>query len=1234
MAALSLTLLPLPVTAVGEAVTVSESGGSTNVVEGESTGDTYTLVLDVLPTADVTVTIAPDSQVVASVSSLTFTTSTWNVPQTIIVGVINDAVVEGPHTGTITHVASGGGYDGVSVADVVVSVTDDDSPSVTIVQTADDTFVSEGGSQDTYTVVLGRQPSGSVTVNAVTTTQISVAPMVLTFTTTTWDTPQTITVSALNDQAVEGTHFATISHSATGGSYGGVSISSVQVEIHDDDLPGVTLVESGGSTQVTEGGATDTYTLRLNTQPQGTVTVTLATDSHVTANPSPLLFTTTTWSVDQVVTVAAVNDSLAEGSMTSVVSHTITGEGYESVSIPDVSVAVIDNDTPIVTITESDGSTDVDESGVNDTYTVVLATPPSGTVTFSPSTDGQVTTSPAAMTFSTSTWDLPRTVTVQALNDDVVEGESTSVITHSTTGGGYDGATVPSITVNVADNEVPVVLLTETGGITIVAEIVPGEGGPGQGDSSLPLATETDSYDLVLNAVPSGNVTVAIIPDGQVTLSDASVVFTPTDWNVSKTITVTVVDDSLVEGFHTSTIQHSISGGGYDEALEPVLKVSIVDNDDPSLRILQPEGRTEVNEDGSTDVLEVVLEAPPSGTVIVTLQPDAQVTLDALTLIFTTSTWDAEQTVLVEAVDDTFVEGPHTGNVLISASGGGYDELPDRTFVVNVLDNEVGGVDVIESAGSTDVTEDGATDLYGIVLSAQPSGTVTVTIEHDDQIEVSPTLLTFTTSTWNTTQSVNVAAVDDVIVEGAHTGRITHEASGGGYDRLSIADVVVNIRTDNDLGSVTITELGGSTRVTEGGPTDGYTIVLGAAPTGVVTVGITPEPELTVDRFALQFNPINWNVPQTVTITAVDDTQVEGAHDGIVRHEAVGGGYEEVQISELEVAIVDDDASVVLVESDGFTEVSEGGDTDVYTLVLDAEPSGTITVTLDLDTQIRTGSTTVFFTPSNWDVPQTLTVTAVDDDTVEGPHIANLRHLVQGIGYDGVLVPSVAVAITDDDEGFVDVIQSEGVTQVSEGGRSDSYEVVLGRQPVGNVAVTITTDRQVDADKFTLAFNPSTWDIPQVVTVTAVDDSEVEGPHVGRITHEASGPEYDDLTVPGVIVNVSDNDRDVPTPTPSTGLAPTPTPEAATPTPSTTTTPTPPASPTPATGPSNGGSGNGVTLPDIEPTVSLIERLQPFLFGLAGLIVVLVIVFGLRVIRTTVTPPDLDSMPLPPPDEE
>jgi hypothetical protein len=109
-------------------VTITESGGSTNVTEGGAT-DSYTVVLNSQPTADVTITISPDSQVSVSPTSLTFTSSDWNTPQTITVTAVDDFVVEGSHTGTITHSASSSDsdYDGISISDVTVNITDNDT---------------------------------------------------------------------------------------------------------------------------------------------------------------------------------------------------------------------------------------------------------------------------------------------------------------------------------------------------------------------------------------------------------------------------------------------------------------------------------------------------------------------------------------------------------------------------------------------------------------------------------------------------------------------------------------------------------------------------------------------------------------------------------------------------------------------------------------------------------------------------------------------------------------------------------------------------------------------------------------------------------------------------------------------------------------------------------------------------------------------------------------------------
>jgi Ca2+-binding RTX toxin-like protein len=59
---------------------------------------------------------------------------------------------------------------------------------------------------------------------------------------------------------------------------------------------------------------------------------------------------------------------------------------------------------------------------------------------------------------------------------------------------------------------------------------------------------------------------------------------------------------------------------------------------------------------------------------------------------------------------------------------------------------------------------------------------------------------------------------------------------------------------------------------------------LNAQPTANVTVTITPESQVTVSLRALTFTPANWNVPQTVRVTAVDDAVVEGNHLGLISH--------------------------------------------------------------------------------------------------------------------------------------------------------------------------------------------------------------------------------------------------------------------------------------------------------------------------------------------------------------
>jgi len=115
-------------------VLIVETGGSTSVAEGGAT-DTYALVLTSAPNANVTISLGPDSQVTAvdqanpANAFVTFTPGNWSVPQTVLVRAVDDSLVEGPHTGTISQAitTTDARYAGIHLHNVVAGITDNDA---------------------------------------------------------------------------------------------------------------------------------------------------------------------------------------------------------------------------------------------------------------------------------------------------------------------------------------------------------------------------------------------------------------------------------------------------------------------------------------------------------------------------------------------------------------------------------------------------------------------------------------------------------------------------------------------------------------------------------------------------------------------------------------------------------------------------------------------------------------------------------------------------------------------------------------------------------------------------------------------------------------------------------------------------------------------------------------------------------------------------------------------------
>ncbi len=109
-------------------VTVSET--ALTVTEQDTAGDSYTVVLDTQPTADVTVTVAghAGTAVTPAPASLTFTASNWDTARTVTVTAGNDADTDDEMV-SLTHGAASADadYQGIAIAGVAVTVSDNDA---------------------------------------------------------------------------------------------------------------------------------------------------------------------------------------------------------------------------------------------------------------------------------------------------------------------------------------------------------------------------------------------------------------------------------------------------------------------------------------------------------------------------------------------------------------------------------------------------------------------------------------------------------------------------------------------------------------------------------------------------------------------------------------------------------------------------------------------------------------------------------------------------------------------------------------------------------------------------------------------------------------------------------------------------------------------------------------------------------------------------------------------------
>lgn len=161
---------------------------------------------------------------------------------------------------------------------------------------------------------------------------------------------------------------------------------------------------------------------------------------------------------------------------------------------------------------------------------------------------------------------------------------------------------------------------------------------------------------------------------------------------------------------------------------------------------------------------------------------------------------------------------------------------------------------------------------------------------------------------------------------------------------------------------------------------------------------------------------------KSVTVPLLDDTATEGNQVFSFVIDNPAGSATLGAPRTARITIVDNETPpplVSLTETSGNTQVTEAGATDNYTLVLTKQPTTNVNVSIAPDGQLKTSTQRIRFTPSNWNQPRTITVSAVDDLTQEGIQNSKIRHTVSSSdrAFNNFRLEDVKVTISDNDIG-------------------------------------------------------------------------------------------------------------------------------------------------------------------------------------------------------------------------
>ncbi|NNC61821.1 MAG: T9SS type B sorting domain-containing protein, partial [Eudoraea sp.] len=292
-------------------------------------------------------------------STLTFDAGTTTLTQSIVVTTDGDEIVQAdlPVSVTLSNPSTN-----ATIGKAVGSsfFEDDDEPGFTVVPLS--LATTEGLGTQTFSVVLDNAPATDVvmTITSGDTSEGTVAPASLTFSTGNFSTPRIVTVTPVNDAIVDGDQLYDITVGVDDVSsndfFDSLADQNVAVTNSDDDAVGIFVSPISGNT--TEDGVAATFTIFLESEPTADVTIPLSSSDlgEGTLGVTNVVLNAGNWDTGVIVTVTGVDDTVVDGPISyTIVTGNVTSAdpNYDIITgadLADVSVINNDNDTASISI--------------------------------------------------------------------------------------------------------------------------------------------------------------------------------------------------------------------------------------------------------------------------------------------------------------------------------------------------------------------------------------------------------------------------------------------------------------------------------------------------------------------------------------------------------------------------------------------------------------------------------------------------------------------------------------------------------------------------------------------------------------------------------------------------------------------------------------------------------------------------------------------------------------------